>query len=160
MPFHLMRVDAYEGRIKRLVFQQDRNALTLDQIKFSFETSPSFRLLQDDKAPLQKVFKHQLMLHPKQTHKISLLRCLLLGLVLCAGNCKLKARVFYDCLQDGNQQHIAASDNDFLIVFTALVEICCYMIPRLFCDIGEGSEPQFCKFLPEMRSDEFNTRLK
>jgi hypothetical protein len=47
-----MRVDAFEGRIKRLIFQQDHNALTLDQIKFSFETSPSFRHLQDDKSPL------------------------------------------------------------------------------------------------------------
>jgi hypothetical protein len=42
---------------------------------------------------------------------------------LCAGDARLKARVFYDVLQDSLQENISANDKDFKGTFIKLIEL-------------------------------------
>ena len=56
MPFHLMRIDAYEGKIKRLVYAEDNGTLTFEQLCFAFERSPNWSDLRDPHSRLHKLF--------------------------------------------------------------------------------------------------------
>jgi hypothetical protein len=98
MPFHLMRVDAYEGKIKRLVYSEDNGTLTFEQLCFAFERNSNWSDLKDPRSRLHKFFQHPLLRDEKQPHLLNVHRCILLGIVLCNGDDKLKARVLYDVL--------------------------------------------------------------
>ena len=54
---------------------------------------------------------------------INLNSILLLGILLCAGDAELKARVFYDILQDSLQPLISANDKDFKVTFFKMMEL-------------------------------------
>jgi len=44
----------------------------------------------------------------------------------------MKARVFYDALQDNMQQKISSSDKDFRTIFRQMIILSCYMMLRLY----------------------------
>ena len=52
--------------------------------------------------------------------------------MLCEGTYELKARVFYDIVQDNMQQKISSNDKDFLTLFRSMVLISSYMMLRVF----------------------------
>jgi len=58
--------------------------------------------------------------HPAELSKIALM---LWGVVLCGGDNTLKAKAFYDVLQDNGQPHISAQDKDFPGNFTLIIDL-------------------------------------
>ena len=48
---------------------------------------------------------------------------ILWAMMLCGGDAKTKTRVFYDVLQDNNQEFISASDKDFPGSFSAIIDL-------------------------------------
>jgi len=52
--------------------------------------------------------------------------------MLCGGEPALKARVFYDVLQDNMQQRISSGDKDFDQTFKDMIKLSCYMMLRMF----------------------------
>jgi len=68
----------------------------------------------------------------KDSDKLSVNRCIALGILLCTGEKLLKARLLYDMLQHEMQPQIAARDPDFQIVFRIFIEMACYLIPDMF----------------------------
>ena len=59
----------------------------------------------------------------KNKGEIDVNNLMLWGLLLCAGDLKLKARVLYDILQDNMQETISATDKDFPESFGKLIEL-------------------------------------
>jgi hypothetical protein len=59
----------------------------------------------------------------KNAGEINIQTLILWGLILCAGDPKLKARVFYDVLQDSLQETISANDKDFKESFGKLINL-------------------------------------
>ena len=53
--------------------------------------------------------------------EINIHALILWGMLLCAGDVRLKSRVFYDVLQDSLQETISANDKDFKETFTKLI---------------------------------------
>ena len=47
-PFHLMRVDQYEGKIKRFVTKSDYGQVSMDQIMYSFNFNPNWIEFTDE----------------------------------------------------------------------------------------------------------------
>jgi hypothetical protein len=86
MPFHLLRIDAYEGKIKRLVYAEDDNTLTFEQLAFAFEGSTNWVEIKDPRSRLHKLFQHTLLRDEKKPELLNVHRCVLLGLVLCHGD--------------------------------------------------------------------------
>ena len=93
-----MRIDAYEGKIKRLIYAEDKGTLTFEQLSFAFERSPNWADLKNPRSRLYKLFHHSLLRDENEKELLNVHRCILLGLVLCNGDEKLKARVLYDVL--------------------------------------------------------------
>ena len=96
-----MRIDAFEGRVKRLVLEKDDGRLTFSQLLFSFESSNNWKDLQNERSLLSKLFHHPILRDENQVEYLNVHRCILLGLVLCIGDKRLKARVLFDVLQSG-----------------------------------------------------------
>ena len=154
LPFHQMRVDAYEGRIKRYVQQRDKGAISFSQIAHSFLLTNNWQDLQQQDSVLTKLFHDPLM---QEKNGISVDRCLLLGLVLCRGNTVLKARVFYDILQDALQDSIAAEDKDFRKTFVKLIEVAVYLMVRM-CNKYQGST-KYLEAVPKLHSKQFEQKI-
>jgi hypothetical protein len=93
-----MRVDAYEGRIKRLVLAEDKGTLSFEQLQYSFESSANWLELQNEKSELTKLFKHELLYDEQQNRRLNMDRLLLLGIAMCRGEDNLKARVLFDIM--------------------------------------------------------------
>lgn len=152
-----MRIDGYEGRIKRLVLQKDKGTLSMNQVLYSFESSLYWQDIQSTNKPLHKLFKHKLLMDEKKPPLLSMDRLLLLGLVLCRGEKMLKARVFYDILQ-GIADHISAADKDFKITIKRLVEVSVYLVTQFY--IEQGGKTTFLTKLPRLGTPEFNSKLE
>ena len=90
--------------------------------------------------------------------KLNVIKLICLGLMLCGGTYDLKARVFYDVVQDNMQQKISSSDKDFMIAFTTMVELVCYMIPRQYRN--ESGAPFMTGHYPEPGSLKFRNTVE
>ena len=55
-PFYRMRIDQYEGRIKRFVNKEDADTVTLRQLKYSFQEDEAWAALQDETSVLFRLF--------------------------------------------------------------------------------------------------------
>jgi hypothetical protein len=62
--------------------------------------------------------------------EINIHALILWGLLLCPGDNKLKARVFYDVLQDSLQENISSTDKDFKVNFDKLVTLATKLVYR------------------------------
>lgn len=65
---------------------------------------------------------------------------ILWGLILCAGDAKLKARVFYDVLQDSLQTTISANDKDFKGNFDKLIQLATLLPYQYESEINGGEK--------------------
>jgi len=55
-PFYRMRIDQYEGRIKRYVNKDDNNTVTLRQLRYSFQEDALWGGLTDETSVLFRLF--------------------------------------------------------------------------------------------------------
>ena len=67
-----------------------------------------------------------------QPDRLNVHKLLCLGLMLCGGEVNMKARVFYDVLQDNMQKHISSSDKDFKVTFRNFIVLASYMMMRVY----------------------------
>ena len=153
-----MRIDAYEGKIKRLVYADDNGTLTFEQLCFAFERSQNWSDLKNPRSRLYKLFHHPLLYDEKQPSLLNVHRCILLGLVLCNGEDKLKARVLYDVLQDGMQQSISAGDKDFLLTITRLIEVSVYLTTLFYVEMENSCD--YLNLLPKVGTSKFTRAVE
>ena len=88
-----------------------------------------------------------------QPDKLSVIKLIILGLVLCGGSYELKARVLYDVLQDNMQQQISSSDKDFKSTFRTMVIMTCYLMLQIYRE--ESGAEYITKHYPQPGSLEF-----
>ena len=146
-PFYRLRIDQYEGRIKRFVNKEDNNTVTMRQLRYSFQEDALWIGLQDESSVLSRLFKEPELRSDEEPEKLDVIKLICLGLMLCGGTDELKARVFYDVLQDNMQQKISSSDKDFKTTFAIVINLFCYMIPRMYRE--EAKKPQMNSHYPE-----------
>ena len=93
-----MRIDQYEGRIKRYVNLEDNNTVSLRQLRYSFQEDDAWNGLQDETSVLWRLFNQEELKDVDQPDRLNVPKLICLGLMLCGGSDELKARVFYDVL--------------------------------------------------------------
>lgn len=114
-----MQIQDFEARVKKLVF--GKQSLTFKQFNFSFRGLKGWEDLENSDSLLNKILHSDYFLDEENKDELSVPSLLLWGLMLCPGDKNIKARVFYDILQDQLQESIAASDKDFNGSFDSLV---------------------------------------
>ena len=78
-----------------------------------------------DDTPLMHCLKAPFMYPEPEAHpdEISTARLLLVGILLCKGNARLRAECFWNVIQDGDQDFLSAADKDFFPAFQDMIEI-------------------------------------
>ena len=56
LPFYRMRIDKYEGCIKRFVNRDDNNTVTMDQLRYAFAEDEPWKAINDDSSMLYRLF--------------------------------------------------------------------------------------------------------
>ena len=56
LPFYRMRIDKYEGCIKRFVSRDDNCAVTIDQLRYAFAEDEPWKAIDDDSSMLYRLF--------------------------------------------------------------------------------------------------------
>ncbi len=98
LPFYRMRIDVFEGRVKRFV--NNKNSVTIDQLRYAFKNEKNWEDLQHNDGILFKLINSEEFRDEENPEEINIHTLLLWGVLNCDGDNKLKARVFYDILQD------------------------------------------------------------
>jgi len=93
-----MRIDVFEGKVKRFV--TGKNSVTLDQLRYAFKDEKNWEDLQSDHTLLVKLITSEEFKDENSPNEINIHTLLLWGLLNCDGDKRLKSRVFYDILQD------------------------------------------------------------
>jgi hypothetical protein len=138
-PFYRMRIDVFEGKVKRFVI--NKNSVTLSQLRYAFKDDRNWDDLQNDNSLLVKIRTSDYFKDEKNTDEINIHSLILWGLLLCAGDNKLKARVFYDVLQDNLQPQISANDKEFPGSFNKLIEVATKLVYEYEPEVNPG-EPR------------------
>lgn len=136
-PFYRLRIDVFEGRVKRFVL--GRTGVSITQLRFAFKNDKNWKDLEDDNSLLLKILKSEFFKDEKEG-LINIYALLLWGLLLCGGDNKMKARVFYDILQDNLQETISAGDKDFPIIFNKLINLAT-LLPQQYIQESESAGP-------------------
>ena len=135
MPFHTLRVDIFEGNVKR--FLHGNSFVTLRQLRFAFKHRPFFqkhlpyiRLTDpntDDEDPggstMTRLITDDLLLYKMNQReaesegevtfgqvKIDIYKLITLAVILCWGSDNLKARVLYNAIQTHLQDKITPNE--------------------------------------------------
>ena len=73
----------------------------MPQLKFAFKDDKKWSDILDDHSLLVQILSSDFFVEDeRKPGEINLHALILWGLMLCAGDAKMKARVFYDVLQD------------------------------------------------------------
>ena len=56
LPFHTIRIDIFEGCVKRYVNMKDNQTVTMRQLTYAFKEDLSWAALQDEKSLLFNMF--------------------------------------------------------------------------------------------------------
>ena len=98
LPFYRMRIDRYEGCIKRYVNKEDNLTVSIEQLKYAFYDEEPWADLQDDRSRLSRIFRQKEMKDSNNPNRLNVYKLICMGVPLCGGSVKLKARVLYDVL--------------------------------------------------------------
>eukprot|EP00347_Sterkiella_histriomuscorum_P004742 403359281 len=125
-PFYRTRIDVFEGRVKRFV--NGKTSVSLAQLQYAFKDDKKWSDLYDEHSNLVQILKSEYFRDENLHNEINLQALILWGLLLCNGDAALKARVFYDVLQDNLQETISANDKDFPENFDKLMHLATSMV--------------------------------
>lgn len=138
-PLYRMRIDIFEGKVKRFV--TGKNSVTLQQLRYAFKDDKKFEDINNDESLLVQVLKSDFFEDEKNAGELNIHALILWGLLLCPGDNQLKARVFYDVLQDSLQETISAGDKDFPESFDKLIGLATKLAYRFEGEVeGNGGE--------------------
>ena len=99
-PFYRMRIDQFEGRVKRYVNIEDNGTVSMRQLVYSFSEDEPWNPRSDETSILCHLMNEPELRDDDQPDKLNVIKLICLGLTLCGGEPDMKARVFYDVLQD------------------------------------------------------------
>ena len=136
---------------------EDGNAVGLRQLRYSFQEDEPWGGLTDETSVMYRLFQQPELRDAAQPEKYNVIKLICLGLMLCGGDADLKARVFYDALQDNMQLKISSSDKDFKVVFGYMVELSCYMMLRIYRE--EARAPMMTGHYPKPGTVDFENLL-
>ena len=94
----------------------------MDQLRYAFKDDKNWKDLNDDNSLLVTILKSEFF-EDSEKGLINLQALILWALLLCGGDNSLKARVYYDVLQDNLQETISAGDKDFPGNFDKLIQL-------------------------------------
>ena len=97
-PFYRLRIDKYEGCVKRLVNKEDNGTVSLRQLQYAFQEEESWSSLHDETSVLYRLFNQPELKDENQPNRLSVAKLMAIGLMLCGGQADMKSRVFYDVL--------------------------------------------------------------
>jgi hypothetical protein len=118
LPFKRVNVESVEKKLKDATGED--KTLTLDKLREIFANDAVWADLKDNDSLLVKILSSEYL---QEDGKISRDALILYAILLSVGTPKIKARVFYDVLQDNNQEFISASDKDFEGAYSTLVNL-------------------------------------
>jgi hypothetical protein len=153
-PFYRIRIDIFEGKVKRFVV--GKTSVSLNQLRYAFKDDKNWSDLNDDDSLLVKILKSDYFRDPKNKDEINIHALILWGLILCPGDNELKSRVFYDVLQDNLQPMISASDKEFPDSFRTLIELATKLVYEYEPQVNSGETPVD----PEKVTDEVIDNLR
>ena len=128
------------------------------QLQYSFQEDEPWNPLTDETSILCHFMNEQELRDDDQPDKLSVIKLVCLGLTLCGGESDMKARVFYDVLQDNMQEKISSGDKDFKIAFDYMVQITCYMMLRVYRE--QSNSPWLTQHYPNPRSEDPTVRME
>jgi len=118
LPFKRLKVETIESKLKAATGEE--KTLTLEKLREVFANDAVWADLKNNDSVLVKILQSDQF---QDDGKISRDALILYAILLSVGNPKTKARVFYDVLQDNNQEFISASDKDFDGTFSSLIDL-------------------------------------
>lgn len=118
LPFKRLKVEVIESKLKAATGEEKH--LTLEKMREVFANDAVWADLKNDDSVLVKILQSEQF---QEDGKISRDALIVYAILLSVGNPKTKARVFYDVLQDNNQEFISASDKDFDGTFSTLIDL-------------------------------------
>ena len=161
MPFHTLRVDIFEGNVKRLL--HGRTYVTLKQLRYAFKHRPQWQKdlpfikpiteLKDDEdseaSALTRLITDEIMLYqgPEDDTdeesfgqiKIDIYKLITLGIILCHGEKKAKARVLYNTVQSNLQDNISAMDSELQVYFSDIIHLSTSLMMKREAKENKGS---------------------
>ena len=154
LPFYRMYADDFEGRVKRYV--NGKETVSLRQLQESFKGDSRWEDLENEESLLVQCLRSEYLRDDDNKEEINLNALLLLGILLCAGDPKLKVRIFYDILQDNLQPLISATDKDFKVNFFKLMELATKFVYEMepLSQMGRATET---KDISKIDEDVFDT---
>lgn len=117
LPFKRFKIETIEKKLKDGTGES--KTLSLDKLREIFNDQVWADLKKDDSL-ITKVVTSETF---KDGADISRDALLVYALILSVGDSKVKARVFYDILQDNNQEFISANDKDFVGSFNLFIDL-------------------------------------
>ncbi|CDW79009.1 UNKNOWN [Stylonychia lemnae] len=148
LPFSKTKIEEFEIKIKMASGQE--KDMTLEQLRKGFSDDKNWSdALNQANSPLLKSLEHELFKSEENPDQLNRDAIIIWALLLCGGDVKVKAKVFYDVLQDNNQEHISSSDKDFPPSLNTLVDLACklpfIMSAQLTNEPSKKSEEDFQK---------------
>jgi hypothetical protein len=120
LPFKRLKVEVVESKLKGAT--GDDKHLSLAKLREVFASDAAWADLKNDDSVLVKSLNSEYF-KDEDNGDISRDALILYAVLLSVGDAKTKARVFYDVLQDNNQEFISANDKDFGVSFGKLVDL-------------------------------------
>ena len=157
-PFYRLRIDKYEGCIKRFVNKDDNGTVTLRQLQYAFQEEDSWSCLNDETSVLFRLFNQPELKDDENPERLSVAKLMCVGLMLCGGTNELKSRVLYDVLQDNMQQKISSSDKDFATTCRHMIVLDVYMMLKVYRE--EASAEFLTKWYPQPGTQLFENVLE
>lgn len=128
------------------------------QLVYSFSEDEPWNPLSDETSILCHLMNEPELRDDDQPDKLNVIKLICLGLTLCGGEPDMKARVFYDVLQDNMQANISSGDKDFKIAFDYMVQLTCYMMLRVYRE--QSNSPWMTQHYPDPRSRDPAVRME
>lgn len=119
LPFKRQTVESIEKKLKDATGEE--KSLSLAKLREIFAGDAVWADLKDNGHLLVKILGTDYF--KAEDGQISRDALILYSLILSVGTPKIKARVFYDVLQDNNQEFISASDKDFEGAYSTLIDL-------------------------------------
>lgn len=139
LPFKRCKVDLLEAKLKNATGEE--KTVTLEKLREIFAGDKVWADINDDNSLLVKVLKSEYFKDDDKEFHISRDALILYAVLLSQGDAKTKARVFYDVLQDNNQEFISANDKDFEVSLNKLIDLATKMLYSHLHIVDASAQP-------------------
>ena len=151
VPLKKMDIDDYERRIKKFVEPDCENLINERQLVESFNDHVYLKgELQNKQSPLRKLMLNDTFAVKPGQYSVPWL--LLLGILYCASNVKVRALKFYELCQSELEAQISSSDRDLKANLKKMMEISYWMMLAIYK--GEGGQAGREEWLGTGREEE------